>query len=94
MNYSGMMEMRNMMGMRNTMEMTNMMSVDLKSLQTASDFDKAFLEDMIPHHIMALMMSNMVIDSNRPEMRKLSSAIAQSQSKEIEQMRQWRQTWY
>lgn len=94
MNNRGMMEMRNMMGMKNTMGMTNMMSVDLKSLETASDFDKAFLEEMIPHHKMALMMSNMVIDSNRPEIRKLSSVIAQSQSQEIEQMRQWQQAWY
>ncbi len=94
MNNRGMMEMRNMMGMKNTTGMTNMMAADLKALETASNFDKAFLEEMISHHKMALMMSSMVIDSNRPEMRKLSNAIAQSQSKEIEQMRQWNQAWY
>lgn len=69
----------------------NMMSTDLKKLETAkdSDFDKAFLAEMIPHHKMALMMSNMVVDSDRPEMRKLAQNILRSQSQEIDQMRGW-----
>jgi uncharacterized protein (DUF305 family) len=36
----------------------------------------------------------MVVDSDRPEMRTLSSTIVQAQSTEIEQMRQWYKAWY
>ncbi|MEE3717979.1 DUF305 domain-containing protein [Tumidithrix elongata RA019] len=85
---SGTINHRGMMGMR------NMMAADLKSLENAPDFDKAFIEEMIPHHKMALMMSSAIVDSDRAEMRNLSRAIVQSQSAEIEQMRQWYQTWY
>ena len=82
----------NMMGMNGgKMGMGNMMSTDLKKLETAkdSDFDKAFLAEMIPHHKMALMMSNMIVDSDRPELRKLAQNVLRSQSQEIDQMRGW-----
>jgi uncharacterized protein (DUF305 family) len=79
------------MGMSNMMGMRNMMATDLKMLETAtdSDFDKEFLAEMIPHHKMALMMSNMIVDSDRPEMRKLAQNILRSQSQEIDQMQGW-----
>ncbi len=93
-NYRGRRGYGRMMGWRNSMGMQNMMAVDLKALETAPDFDKAFIEEMIPHHKMALMMSNMIVDSDRSEMRTLSTAIVKAQSSEIEQMRQWYQTWY
>ncbi|MBD2188458.1 DUF305 domain-containing protein [Pseudanabaena mucicola] len=89
-----MMSMGNMTGMPSNrmgkMGM-NMMATDLKKLETAkdSDFDKEFLAEMIPHHKMALMMSNMIVDSDRPEMRKLAQNILRSQSQEIDQMRVW-----
>jgi uncharacterized protein (DUF305 family) len=100
MNHGDMMDMTKPMGMPMgkpmgmPMGMQNMMTGDLKALESASDFDKAFLKEMISHHKMALMMSSMVIDSDRPEMRTLSTAIAQAQSTEIEQMRQWYKAWY
>ncbi len=84
-----------MMGMHDRMMgMMNMTEADLKALETASNFDKAFIEEMIPHHKMALMMTHMIVDSDRPEMRTLSRAIVQAQSTEIEQMRQWYSSWY
>ena len=76
------------------MGMQNMMAVDLKALETAPNFDQAFIKEMIPHHKMALMMSSMIVDSDRPEMRTLSREIVQAQSTEIEQMRQWYKAWY
>ncbi|MFN5658299.1 MAG: DUF305 domain-containing protein [Pseudanabaena sp.] len=81
----GKMRMGNMMGMH------NMMATDLKTLETANDrdFDKEFLAEMIPHNKMALMMSNMIVDSDRPEMRKLAQNILRSQSQEIDQMHGW-----
>lgn len=82
------------MGMGNMMGMRNMMATDLKTLETANDrdFDKEFLAEMIPHHKMALMMSNMIVDSDRPEMRKLAQNILRSQSQEIDQMQGWYST--
>ena len=46
-----------------------MMAVDLKALETTPDFDKAFIEAMIPHHKMALMMTNMIVDSDRASLK-------------------------
>ena len=72
----------------------NMMGVDLEALKNAPDFDKAFIEQMIPHHKMAVMMAGMVLDSQRPEIRNLAKSIIQTQSTEIEQMQQWNQAWF
>ncbi|MCY7332329.1 MAG: DUF305 domain-containing protein [Pseudanabaena sp. CAN_BIN31] len=96
MNHGDMMDMKKPMEMPMTkpMGMQNMMAADLVALEMTPDFDKAFIKAMVSHHKMALMMSSMVIDSDRPEMRTLSTAIAQAQSTEIEQMRQWYKTWY
>ncbi len=96
MNQDDMMDTTKPMGMPMTkpMGMPNMMTGDLKALESAPDFDKAFIKEMIPHHKMALMMSSMIIDSDRSEMRTLSSAIVQAESTEIEQMRQWYKAWY
>lgn len=68
---------------------------DMASLENASDFDKAFLEAMIPHHQMALMMVRMLSSgTNRPEMIQLAKNITESQSKEITDMQSWYKEWY
>ena len=68
---------------------------DMTRLQTATDFDKAFLEAMIPHHQLALMMARMLqAGTNRPEMLSLAKNITVSQSKEIEDMQGWYNEWY
>lgn len=67
---------------------------DMDSLNSATDFDKAFLEQMIPHHQMAVMMANMLEQgTNRPEMKKLADDITAAQTKEIQQMKQWQKDW-
>lgn len=67
---------------------------DARSLENAEDFDKAFLEHMIPHHQMAVMMADMLENSTkRGEMRTLSSNIVEAQNKEIQQMRTWLKNW-
>ncbi|HEY4527311.1 MAG TPA: DUF305 domain-containing protein [Candidatus Paceibacterota bacterium] len=59
-----------------------------------TDFDREFLEQMIPHHEMAVMMAQMLAaGTNRPEMKQLASNIIASQSNEIEMMRSWLQSW-
>ncbi len=68
---------------------------DLTALKNAVDFDKAFLEQMIPHHQMAIMMANMLESgSNQPEMKQLAKNIIDSQTKEIQQMQGWYKVWY
>ncbi len=68
---------------------------EMKTLENATDFDKAFLEAMIPHHQLALMMVQMLASgSNRPEMQQLAKNITASQSKQIQEMQDWYQQWY
>jgi uncharacterized protein (DUF305 family) len=68
---------------------------DMTALENASDFDKAFIEEMIPHHQLAIMMTNMLQSgTNRPEMQQLAKNIISSQSKEIQQMQAWYTQWY
>lgn len=76
------------MGMR-------MMQGNLVALENASDFDRAFIEEMIPHHQMGVMMTQMMlVNSNRPEMQQLGQNIINAQTTEINQMQQWYQKWY
>lgn len=68
---------------------------DMTTLEAATDFDKAFLEQMIPHHQLAIMMAQMLKSgTTRPEMIQLANNIIESQSKEIGQMQTWYKTWY
>lgn len=72
-----------------------MMAMDLKALETATNFDQEFIRQMIPHHQMAVMTaSNLKTNTNRPEMDKLADDIIRSQSAEIKQMKRWYQAWY
>jgi uncharacterized protein (DUF305 family) len=66
-----------------------MMNADLTAQKTATNFDRTFSEQMIPHHQMAVMMAARVLNSSHPELRNLAKAIIQTQSAEIEQMRRW-----
>ena len=67
---------------------------DMTRLEQAENFDKVFIEDMIPHHQMAIMMATMLKNgTSRPEMTKLADDIISAQTKEIDEMRQWYQAW-
>lgn len=59
--------------------------------------DQSFLEDMIMHHRMAVMMARNAIANNltqRPELKVLLNNIIASQNAEIEQMEIWLKDWY
>ncbi len=65
-------------------------TTDIESLQNAIDFDKAFLQEMIPHHQMAVMIAQMLLSgTGRPEMKKMGQDIITAQEKEIKQMQIW-----
>ncbi|MCP9846808.1 DUF305 domain-containing protein [Synechococcus sp. Lug-A] len=68
---------------------------DLTALSKAPDFDRAFIEQMIPHHQMGVRMATMAqANSQHQELRLLQQAMVKAQSQEIEQMRQWYRSWY
>jgi len=59
--------------------------------------DRAFLEDMIMHHRMAVMMADDLIKgrlTKRPELLKLADDIIRTQNAEIERMETWLAEWY
>ena len=67
---------------------------DMERLENAEDFDREFVQEMIPHHQMAVMMAQMVKSgTSRAEMKKLADDIINAQNKEIEMMRQWLTEW-
>jgi uncharacterized protein (DUF305 family) len=88
--------MGNRQGMGQGMSTQNgMMHTDLAALKNATDFDKEFLRQMIPHHQMAVHMAQMVLNQKtRPEIRTLAQSIIKSQTAEIKQMQQWQKAWY
>jgi uncharacterized protein (DUF305 family) len=64
---------------------------DLAGL-TADSLDKAFLEDMIPHHMMAVMMSQQLIVRNlamHTAVGPFAANIRDAQSAEIQMMAAW-----
>ncbi len=67
---------------------------DVTRLEQAEDFDVAFVEHMIPHHQMAVMMASMLKNgTDRPELKKLADDIITAQTNEIDQMREWLNDW-
>ncbi|HAA28902.1 MAG TPA: DUF305 domain-containing protein [Cyanobacteria bacterium UBA8553] len=71
------------------------MEMDLTALRNASDFDREFIRQMIPHHQEAVRMAQMVLNrARRPEIRNLAQSIIRTQNTEIRQMQQWEQAWY
>ena len=85
--------MGHMMAMTPEQTQSMMMTMDLGAAD--DQFDLRFLNAMIPHHEGALVMAQDALKkSKRPEMKKLSEEILISQKKEIEQMKEWRKSWY
>jgi uncharacterized protein (DUF305 family) len=69
-------------------------SADILNLENSEDFDRKFIEHMVPHHQMAVMMASMLKDgSTRPEMKKLADDIISAQTSEIDLMRGWLEQW-
>jgi uncharacterized protein (DUF305 family) len=96
-----MMAMRQRMGQQMNSGMMKMpmnmrsMNVDLAALKNAPDFDKEFVRQMIPHHRMAVMMSQMAANkATKPEIRNLAQSMIKTQTAEINQMQRWYQTKY
>ena len=63
--------------------------------KTGDDFDKLFLDHMIPHHEDAVTIAKMAEkQAGHDEIKKaLAKSIIESQQKEIEQMKVWQAEW-
>ncbi len=67
----------------------------LESPETNVPFDQRFIEQMIPHHQMAIIMANMLLErTTRSELKELARRIIEGQSAEVKQMREWYEKWY
>jgi uncharacterized protein (DUF305 family) len=74
------------MGMGSGMGMPGM-ATSLEVLKLAPDFDRAFIEQMIPHHRMGVMMaSHAQWNTQRSELRTLQAARVKAQSETSAQM--------
>lgn len=74
-----------------TMDMT----AEVDGLRDADPFDRFFIDAMVRHHEQAVEAAQIVLEqTDRDEIRALAEAIIETQTAEIEQLRQWRQEWY
>jgi uncharacterized protein (DUF305 family) len=82
-------------GRDTTAEYTPMMR-DLSQL-AGDELDQAFLQDMIPHHGMAVMMSQQLLTrdlAEHQEVTDLATTIRDEQRAEIMTMMEWLRTWF
>jgi len=62
-----------------------------KALEKANPFDRAFVDDMEPHHTGAVKMSKVVLTKTKdPELRKLAESIVATQTREVKGMNDFR----
>lgn len=69
---------------------------DLSGL-TGDELDRTFLEDMVMHHWMAVMMSRHLLtgsDDLHPEVADLARDIVREQTAEVRQMTRWLADWF
>ena len=74
----------------------SMKGMDMQKLNaaTGNDFDLMFLEQMIPHHDGAVVMSRDGLGKLRDaEVKRLANQIIASQQEEVAQMNRWRESW-
>ncbi len=65
------------------------------SPETGEDFDRAFIDMMVPHHQSAVAMATVALArAERPEIAELAPEIIEAQELEIAQLRTWREAWY
>lgn len=73
------------------------MKMHMSMLQSKkdADFDKAFLQMMPMHHHAAVEMSEQAEKkATHPELKEFAVKMAKDQQKEIEQMKNWAQSWF
>lgn len=71
------------------------MTEEMDALRDADPFDRFFIDAMIRHHEQAVEAAHIVLaETSRDEVRGLAEDIIEAQTREIEQLRDWRAQWY
>lgn len=71
------------------------MHMDSSSLEDAEPFDQEFIDMMISHHQGAITMAEYELaNGSDEEAMALAEDIISAQTREIEQMNEWREQWY
>jgi uncharacterized protein (DUF305 family) len=71
------------------------MDMDESMLENAEPFDREFIDMMVPHHQGAIRMAQIELaEGDDEETKALASEIIDAQSREIEEMNDWRTKWY
>lgn len=71
------------------------MMMNPEDLAKADPFDKAFIDNMTPHHESAVEMAEIAREETKnPRVKTLATEIIEGQNRELDQMRQWREEWY
>lgn len=69
------------------------MDGDTASLESADPFDEAFIDMMVPHHQGAIVMARVELEQGQnAELKKLAQEIIDAQSREIEEMNEFRES--
>jgi uncharacterized protein (DUF305 family) len=64
-------------------------------LPHGAGFDRAFIDNMVPHHQLATEMARIELArGKRPQVRALARAIIAAQNDEITLMKRWRAAWF
>ena len=88
----GMAQMHEQMMGDDEMSMAGMVN-SLKNL-SGEEFDRAFIEQMIPHHQGAIDMAELALENAfHQEIKDLANDIIEAQKSEINTMRQWQTSW-
>ena len=89
---SGMAQMHEQMMGDDEMTMSGMVNL-LKGLE-GEEFDKAFIEQTIPHHQGAIDMAELAQENAyHQEIKDLADGIISAQRREINMMREWQTSW-
>lgn len=60
-----------------------------------ADFDRAFIDMMVPHHQGAVAMAELAQQrAEHPEIKQMAETIITDQEREIMQMKGWRKAWF
>lgn len=63
--------------------------------KTGEEYEKAFLEMMIVHHIGAIKMAEELLEeTDRPELVKMANDIITVQTQEVDMMKGWLNDWF
>ncbi|MEK9178628.1 MAG: DUF305 domain-containing protein, partial [Patescibacteria group bacterium] len=88
----GMVQMHEQMMGDSEMSMTGMVN-SLKNL-SGEEFDRVFIEQMIPHHQGAIDMAELALENAfHQEIKDLANDIIEAQKSEINTMKQWQTSW-